>query len=91
FRIYQESLTNVARHAHAKRVQSSLALQDDHLVLQVADDGTGFDSETVAGKKTFGLLGIRERTLMMGGKCTISSSRNQGTTITVSVPMATNQ
>jgi PAS domain S-box-containing protein len=90
FRIYQESLTNVARHAHAKKVRSSLALEDDHLVLQVADDGRGFDSETVAGKKTFGLLGIRERTLMMGGQCTISSSRNQGTTIKVSVPMTTN-
>jgi PAS domain S-box-containing protein len=90
FRIYQESLTNVARHADAKKVQTSLQLVDDNLVLEVTDDGKGFDVETAGNKKTFGLIGIRERTLMMGGKCTILSSRNKGTTLTISVPMALN-
>jgi PAS domain S-box-containing protein len=90
FRIYQESLTNVARHAEAKKVDASLRLVDNNLVLEVSDDGKGFDTETAGAKKTFGLMGIRERTLMMGGTCTILSSRNKGTTVTISVPMVAN-
>jgi PAS domain S-box-containing protein len=89
FRIYQESLTNVARHAEAKKVDASLKLVNDNLVLEVSDDGKGFDTETAAAKKTFGLMGIRERTLMMGGTCSILSSQNKGTTVTISVPMVT--
>jgi PAS domain S-box-containing protein len=89
FRIYQESLTNVARHSDAKMVQASLRLVDENLILQVADNGKGFDTATIATKKTFGLMGIRERTLMMGGQCTILSTQNKGTTITVTVPMLT--
>jgi PAS domain S-box-containing protein len=89
FRIYQESLTNVARHANAKTVLASLRMVDDHLILQVTDDGKGFDTGTAGNKGTFGLVGIKERTLMMGGEYSIFSVRDQGTVITVSVPLET--
>ena len=91
FRIYQESLTNVARHAQAKKVLASLGRVDDTLILQVSDDGIGFDTGIAANKGTFGLLGIKERTLMMGGKCSILKQPGIGTTITISVPGAMNQ
>ncbi len=90
FRIYQESLTNIARHANAKKVMASLERADDRLILRVVDDGIGFDMAAAAGKGTFGLLGIKERSLMMGGDCLILSSPGKGTTITVSVPMDPN-
>jgi PAS domain S-box-containing protein len=88
FRIYQESLTNVARHAHATQVNGSLHIQNDRLILQISDDGKGFDPQALGSKRGFGLLGIRERTIMMDGECSIHSSPDQGTTITVSVPLA---
>lgn len=91
FRIYQESLTNVARHAKAKKVQTSLERMDGMLVLRVSDDGIGFDTATAATKSTFGLLGIKERTLMMGGNCDIFSSPGKGTTIMISVPLDTDR
>ncbi len=87
FRIYQESLTNIARHANAKKILASLERMDDMLILRVTDDGMGFDTVAIAGKGTFGLLGIRERTLMMGGNCTIFSQPGKGTAITISIPM----
>ncbi|HMH22843.1 MAG TPA: PAS domain S-box protein [Puia sp.] len=87
FRIYQESLTNVARHAQAKTVVSSLDLVEGQLILKIADDGSGFDTQTVENKGTFGLIGIKERTLMMGGAYTISSSPDKGTMVTISIPV----
>jgi PAS domain S-box-containing protein len=91
FRIYQESLTNVARHSQAKTVLGSLKMENDHLVLQVTDDGKGFDPQATGNKVTFGLMGIKERTLMMGGEYSILSGPDKGTVITVSVPIHTNQ
>jgi PAS domain S-box-containing protein len=86
FRIYQESLTNVARHSGAKKVMTTLQLNEEGLVLTVADDGRGFDILAAGDRKTFGLLGIKERTLMLGGKCEIVSEPDKGTAITVSLP-----
>jgi PAS domain S-box-containing protein len=86
FRIYQESLTNVARHSGAKKVQTTLQLSDDVLILNVSDDGCGFDVESIVEKKTFGLLGIKERTLKLGGKYEIVTKPEKGTSITVSIP-----
>jgi PAS domain S-box-containing protein len=91
FRIYQESLTNVARHAEASSVSGSLKLVEGDLVLEVADDGKGFDTQATGKKGGFGLLGMKERTAMMGGTCSVSSSPGAGTTITVCVPLKTNQ
>ncbi len=87
FRIYQESLTNVARHANATEVLAKISLQDDELVLTISDNGKGFDVTSSGHKKTLGLLGMRERTVMIGGKYEIVSMPGKGTTITVMVPL----
>jgi PAS domain S-box-containing protein len=87
FRVFQESLTNVARHAKASMVKSSLTRLGDVIVLRITDNGAGFDTRTSAQKKTLGLLGMKERTLMLGGQYEISSEPGQGTTVTVTVPL----
>src|SRR5204863_7112401 len=86
FRILQESLTNVARHAEAKNVKVSLDKKDDEIILSIEDDGSGFDKFETAGKKTLGILGMEERSEMMGGNYQINSQPGKGTRVTVSVP-----
>ena len=87
FRIYQELLTNVARHAHASVVKSSLYTGNGQLHLAVTDNGRGFDMENTGNKKTLGLLGIKERTLLMNGTYEIKSKQGDGTAVVVSVPL----
>jgi signal transduction histidine kinase len=87
FRIYQEALTNIARHANAKTVLSKLQVMNDQVILTIADDGAGFDMQTLAIKKTLGLLGMKERTLMMGGRFEINSKPGEGTTIIVTTSL----
>jgi PAS domain S-box-containing protein len=90
FRICQESLTNVARHAAASRVRISLQeVININLLLKVEDDGKGFDVRTRGGKKTLGLLGMKERALMMGGELKIESEPGKGTALFVTVPITT--
>jgi PAS domain S-box-containing protein len=86
FRIFQESLTNVARHAHAKKVSVSLKRRGGEIVLSIEDDGHGFDKLEVTDKKTLGILGMEERSSMMGGKYQINSIPGEGTIVEVSVP-----
>jgi PAS domain S-box-containing protein len=86
FRIVQESLTNVNRHADAKEVSISLVKQGDNYVLEIADDGKGFETEK-SGRRTFGMVGIRERVLMLGGTVNINSAPGMGTKITVRIPI----
>lgn len=86
FRIYQESLTNVLRHAEATKVYSSLFIKEDNLILEITDNGRGFDTSTLGNEKTLGILGMRERTIIIGGSYEIKSSPGSGTSITVSVP-----
>ena len=86
FRIYQELLTNVARHANATEVRSSVYMNNEHLCLSVADNGVGFDVENISSKKTLGLLGMRERTLLLQGTYDIQSTPGKGTTIVIAVP-----
>ncbi|MBP8245049.1 MAG: PAS domain S-box protein, partial [Chitinophagaceae bacterium] len=88
FRIFQESLTNIARHAGASQVQVSLDVKNQSILLLVQDNGKGFNQEEIAAKKTLGILGIRERAVMMKGDYTISSAPGKGTTTTVLVPLA---
>jgi signal transduction histidine kinase len=83
FRIYQESLTNVARHAEAKKIAATLRIADTHLLLTISDDGKGFN--TSENKRTLGLLGMKERAVMIGGKLEIKSEPRKGTTIIISV------
>lgn len=86
FRIFQESLTNVARHADAKKVDIRLEKKDKKVILTIADDGRGFNEEH-ASKKTLGILGMKERTLMLGGNYTIKGTPGKGTVVSVSVPL----
>ncbi|RYY71990.1 MAG: PAS domain S-box protein [Chitinophagaceae bacterium] len=86
FRIYQESLTNVMRHADATSVEASLIIKDDEIKLVIADDGKGFVVEEIANKKTLGLMGMRERATLMGGTYEISSMPQKGTAVIIVVP-----
>jgi signal transduction histidine kinase len=84
FRIFQECLTNVARHAEACSVRISLCEQNGDIVLVVTDDGKGFRESEVAG--SLGLLGMKERALACGGNVQVSSSPGRGTAVTVYLP-----
>jgi len=85
FRVVQESLHNIVKHAHASRVDVELAWDDAEIRLAVRDDGVGFDADgSFPGH--MGLKSMRERTLKLGGMTTIESARGEGTLITVRVP-----
>ena len=86
FRIFQESLTNVARHSKAKSVTVELLKKDGQLILRVEDDGQGFNLNRESNGKTLGILGMKERAAMMGGKYHISSMPGKGTSVTVVLP-----
>ncbi|RYD79532.1 MAG: PAS domain S-box protein, partial [Sphingobacteriales bacterium] len=86
FRIYQESLTNVMRHADASKVEASLSITDNEIKLVIADDGKGFVVEEIANKKTLGLMGMRERATLLGGTYEISSMPEKGTAVIIVVP-----
>lgn len=85
FRMYQESLTNVARHSEAKKVTARLQVKNKLIHLSIRDDGKGFD--TTRETKTLGLLGMKERASMMGGNLEITSTPGVGTQVMISVPM----
>jgi PAS domain S-box-containing protein len=85
FRILQESLNNVEKYSQAKRVKILLTARDNSLSLVVEDNGVGFDP-AMRKKGSFGLIGIRERTLMMGGKAKISSTPGKGTKVSITLP-----
>jgi signal transduction histidine kinase len=87
FRTFQEALTNVARHAQAQRVEVALHRTQDRLTLEVSDDGRGISEEAVAGAKSLGLVGMRERARRLGGQFAISGAVGRGTTVTLSVPL----
>jgi PAS domain S-box-containing protein len=87
FRIFQESLTNVLRHSKATEVAAVLQADEGQLTLQITDNGIGFNAAQIENKKTLGLLGMKERTLMMGGTYEITSKPDQGTTVIITVPI----
>ncbi len=87
FRILQESLTNVARHASAQRVMVNVGKRDGMLELTVKDDGIGFDTSLRQAEHSYGLLGIKERIHMMKGDFYINSKPGDGTMISVSIPV----
>ena len=91
FRITQEALTNVAKHAQATRATVSLAIDEAKACLTIQDDGRGFDTEEALRPERlqgWGLLGIRERALLLNGKCEIASAVGRGTLVRVTVPLA---
>ncbi len=86
FRTFQETLTNVARHSGATRVTVKLKDSPQELVLEVRDNGRGFDAGAEGSKKSFGLLGMKERAMLLGGTCEIKGDPGRGTTVTLRVP-----
>jgi len=86
FRIVQEALTNVMRHAAASQVQVSLGRKDRTLVVEVRDNGIGIAEGRITGFKSLGLIGIRERVRLLGGKAVISGKPGEGTSVIVTLP-----
>jgi PAS domain S-box-containing protein len=89
FRVLQEALTNVARHAQATQVQVRLEKQADAVVLQVVDNGRGISESELNGSQSLGLLGMHERVRMLAGELNIHGARGQGTTVQVKIPLHT--
>ena len=88
FRILQETLTNVARHADARKVEVRLSQQGRHLTLEVHDDGRGIAEDRLSRNESLGILGMRERAMLIGGDLTITGSPGRGTTVIVKIPEA---
>jgi signal transduction histidine kinase len=86
FRIFQESLTNVMRHAEATSVEARLERDGGQLVLQIRDNGRGFDPEEAKASKSLGLVGMQERALLINGDFRIDSAPGAGTTVTLRIP-----
>ncbi len=87
FRIFQESLTNVARHAAANKIISSLEIKNNIIKLTIADNGKGFVMDEIGSKKTLGLFGMKQRTMVMGGSYEITTSPGNGTIVSITVPL----
>ena len=89
FRIFQETMTNVARHAEASRITVTLEQRKSHLIMEVRDNGKGIREEEIFHSESFGLIGMRERALYLGGEFQISSCSDGGggTTVIVSIPL----
>jgi signal transduction histidine kinase len=87
FRIFQETLTNVARHAQATRVTVDLKLDGDQVLLSVEDNGRGIAPDDVFGNKSLGLVGMRERVHLLAGQLEISGAPGQGTSVWVRMPL----
>jgi len=90
FRIFQEVLTNVARHANATRVDVHMRLDADLLKLQIQDNGKGITPAEIQNPKSLGILGMRERVLPFDGRIEISGIRGKGTQVAVSIPRRSN-
>jgi signal transduction histidine kinase len=86
YRVVQEALTNIARHAHARNVSVTLDVDDRDAGIEIRDDGVGFDTEAAASRGRFGMVGIRERARLIGGRCTVDSGPGGGTCIRIRFP-----
>jgi signal transduction histidine kinase len=88
FRILQETLTNVVRHASASQVNVRLTQEDGRLILEIRDNGKGVSEEQLSAAGALGILGMRERALLLGGELIISGAPGQGTVVRVEIPEA---
>ena len=91
YRVAQEALENVARHANAHHVILALHERDGELLLTVSDDGQGFDAQTAISGNHFGILGMRERAALIGGELQVSSEPSRGTIVQLRAPVASNR
>ncbi len=87
YRVVQEALTNIARHAHARNIEVSVKSTEGGMSIVVRDDGTGFDVAEAASGKGLGLLGIKERVRQLGGEASIESERGVGTRLKAWLPL----
>jgi signal transduction histidine kinase len=86
FRIFQEAVTNVIRHAEATRVKLSLIKDGDRLLLKVSDNGKGISKKSIYNPGSLGIIGIKERVRFWNGELQFKTNKNKGTTIMVSIP-----
>ncbi|MES2849057.1 MAG: PAS domain S-box protein, partial [Bacteroidota bacterium] len=91
FRIYQEALTNITRYAAAEKVTTVLNLKDNKVEFHVEDNGKGFDISKVQAKKSFGILGMKERVLSLKGQFELVTEPEKGTKIDISIPIDFNK
>ena len=87
FRIAQESLTNVVRHAQACVVEIGLVTTEGDIILTVHDDGKGIEIDSIESSESLGIIGMRERVMLLNGRFSICGVPGQGTTVSVTVPM----
>jgi len=87
YRIFQEALTNIMRHADASSINVILTKKGDEVQLEIVDNGKGIDRKALSDPKSVGLTGMRERALLMGGKMSISGARGKGTKVKVTIPL----
>lgn len=87
FRILQEALTNIMRHSEATRVEIEMQVHDERLYLNIHDNGKGFAPDTLGGRKSLGVMGMRERAAIAGGTLAIESAPEGGTTVKLEVPL----
>jgi len=88
YRILQESLTNITKHAGATQAEVTVEIESDTLILTVRDNGSGFDTAGPRAPRSFGLVGMRERVYLLGGEVRIESSPGKGTAVEARIPMA---
>jgi PAS domain S-box-containing protein len=86
FRVYQEALTNIARHAQANTVETTVEKQDGAIILTVKDDGNGIDTQPSGPKNSLGLIGMRERAMLFNGALIIKSEKQKGTSVILKIP-----
>jgi signal transduction histidine kinase len=90
FRIYQEALNNVAKHAHVNEIFTELRHSDGKMVMSIQDHGNGFDTGSKRPQKSFGLLGMKERAILVDGTVEVLSQPGKGTTVKLTVPIIYN-
>jgi signal transduction histidine kinase len=87
YRVAQEAIRNIVKHAAARSARVSLARHNGHIALTVEDDGCGFDAGPTNGQRGLGLMSLDERVRMLGGTFAIATSPNKGTTVSVTIPL----
>jgi signal transduction histidine kinase len=87
FRILQEALTNIARHSGATKVEIFLNKQDGEITMEVRDNGRGISDADLSKSRSFGLLGMRERALFLGGDLEVKGNPGFGTSVKVQIPV----
>lgn len=87
FRVCQEALTNITRHANAQNVTCILKKENNHLKFYVADDGNGFDPDILKSNISFGIIGLKERVAALKGTFELETAKGKGTTIIITIPL----